>query len=389
MASEGQRFAILSNGYEYVLLDFHIKPASNRANKLGGYVVFWFDIFKARRKNFTELKYFKYLNFENLYKNRSTHFFCDIAQYREWKYEQNIKDDSWNDYRCTLYQFFDFYAEKVSYKESYEPVGKRAYESLGMSIFNEFVENCKRKKEKSSSKTVQNNLSHIYGMLDVLKKHGKIGYVSLSDSRSQNLIEYAETELRKTPVVLTTKDILTLLGFLKDKRKSIRDTVVVLLTVSLGMERSQLIGLQWDDFDKGYKHIFVDGRKIELPPLLQKYILKLNEENDGLKIKSPYIFQVYYKKKYRPMREWNINEVFDNLAQITSDNKWKDYSPQYVRSCLVRTLFFTGYSLEDIMYITGIDSKYISKYISMDELLKRRSKQINWQPLYDGILCEE
>ena len=63
-----------------------------------------------------------------------------------------------------------------------------------------------------------------------------------------------------------------------------------------------------------------------------------NEENNRLKIKSTYIFQVYYKKKYRPMREWNINEVFDNLVQITSDNKWKDYSPQYVRSCLVRTL---------------------------------------------------
>ena len=33
VTSEGQRFAILSNGYEYVLLDFDIKPAYNREKK--------------------------------------------------------------------------------------------------------------------------------------------------------------------------------------------------------------------------------------------------------------------------------------------------------------------------------------------------------------------
>lgn len=387
--SEGQRFAILSNGYEYVLLDFNIKPAPNRENKLGGYVVFWFDIFKAREKGFTELRFFNYLSFENLYKNQSTHFFCDVAQYREWKYEQNIKDDSWNDYRCTLYQFFDFYTKKVSYKASYEPVGKTAYESLGMSVFNDFIKECKRNKEKSSSKTIKNNFSHIYGMLDELKKHGKIGYISLSDSRKENLIEYEETKLKKTPVVINTKDIQMILKYLMNKRKSIRDTVVVLLTISLGLERSQLLKLRWDAFDKGCKHILIKGRKIELPPILQKYLLELNKENIRLKIKSPYIFQVYYHKKFRPMREWNINDIFDDLAQITHDSKWKDYSPQFVRNCLLRTLFFAGYSLEDIMYITGINIKNISKYISMDELLQRRSNKINWKPLFDGLLCEE
>ena len=80
--------------------------------------------------------------------------------------------------------------------------------------------------------------------------------------------------------------------------------------------------------------------------------------------------------------------IFDDLAQITHDSKWKDYSPQFVRNCLIRTLFFAGYSLEDIMYITGINIKNISKYISMDELLQRRSNKINWKPLFDGLLCE-
>lgn len=89
------------------------------------------------------------------------------------------------------------------------------------------------------------------------------------------------------------------------------------------------------------------------------------------------------------MREWNINDVFNNFVQITNDEKWKDYSPKFVRKSLIRTMFFAGYSLEDIMYIIGIDINNISKYIKTNELLQRRSKKINWKQLYDGILCRE
>ena len=52
-----QRFAILSNGYEYVLLDFDIASAPViEGDALKSYVVFWFNIFKARGKGLTELK---------------------------------------------------------------------------------------------------------------------------------------------------------------------------------------------------------------------------------------------------------------------------------------------------------------------------------------------
>ena len=93
-----------------------------------------------------------------------------------------------------------------------------------------------------------------------------------------------------------------------------------------------------------------------------------------------------YKKRYRPINEWNINDVFNKFAQITNDDKWKDYSPKFVRNSLIPTLFTANYSLEDIMYITGIDINNISKLIKMDDILKRRSKRIDRTPLYDGIL---
>lgn len=388
--SRGQRFAILTNGYEYVLLDFSIETSPKLdGNVLESYIVFWFDIFKVRAKNRAELKYFKYLSFDNLYNNQSTYFYCDIAQYREWKYEQGMKDVSWNSYRCTLFQFFDFLVPRVLAKRNYEQVGKRVYENLSMDEFDAFISVCKRNGKDTSTKTLNNNHTHIYNMLYELEKHERIRYISLSDSRKENLIIYEETEDRRCVTELKTEDVQLILDFLKTKKNSNRDIVIFLLEITLGLERSQLLELCWDSFDKEYQYISLDGRKIELCPILQEYLIKLNKEAKIEKIKSPKIFQVFYGGKYKPMREWNINDVFNNFIQITNDEKWKDYSPKFVRKSLIRTLFFSGYSIEDIMYITGMDINNISKYIKMNELLQRRSKKINWKQLYDGILCKE
>ena len=98
---------------------------------------------------------------------------------------------------------------------------------------------------------------------------------------------------------------------------------------------------------------------------------------------------VFYNKQYKPMKEWNINDVFDNFAKITNDEKWKNYSPKYLRCCLIKTLFATGYSLEDIIYITGIDIKNLANLIGTDEILERKNSKISWKQLYDGILCEK
>lgn len=388
--SRGQRFAILTNGYEYVLLDFSIETSPKlEGNVLESYIVFWFNIFKVRAKNRTELRYFKYLNFDNLYNNQSTYFYCDIAQYRVWKYEQGMKHVSWNAYCCTLYRFFDFFAPRVFAKKNYEQVGKRVYENLSIDEFDAFISECKRNGKDTSTKTLNNNHTHIYNMLYELEKHERIRYISLSDSRKENLIIYEETEDRRGVTELKTEDVRLILDFLKAKRNSNRDIVIFLLEITLGLERSQLLELSWDSFDKEYQYISIEGRKIELCPILQKYLIKLNKEAKIAKIKSPKIFQVFYEGKYRPMREWNINVVFNKFVQITSDEKWKEYSPKFVRKSLIRTLFFAGYSIEDIMYITGIDINNISKYIKVNELLQRRSKKINWKQLYDGILCEK
>lgn len=387
-AIKKQRFAILSNGYEYVLLDFDIKPMPRlEGDVLESYVVFWFNILEPRKKGMTELKYFKYLKCENLYQNKSTHFYCDIAQYKVWKCEQGVKDVSWTAYRCTLYQFFAFYSTKKPYKTIYDSEGRISYESLNMEDFRDFIVSCKRNGDSSSKKTIENNYTHIYDMLYELKQHRRINYITLSDSRKFNLKDYDLTEQKKEFTVIQAKDIQKILGFLENRRNANRNIVVFLLTVSLGLERSQLLELTWDSFDKNYNYIMLDGRKIELPALLQKYLSKLYIESKEKKIKPSYVFQTLYKGNYKQMEAWGINDIFDKFADITNDDKWKDYSPKYVRNCLIVSMFESGYSLEDIIYITGIDIKNISQYISMDKILSKKNRTIKWDKLFEGMLC--
>lgn len=172
------------------------------------------------------------------------------------------------------------------------------------------------------------------------------------------------------------------------KRKNAnRNIVSFLLTISLGLERSQLRELKWDAFDKNLKHLIIDGRKIEICKVLQDYLHRLLNESKEKKIKSPYVLLTYYNKKYKQMSEWGINGIFDELANITNDGRWRDYSPKYLRNCLIMSLFEAEYPLEEIIYITGIDIKNLPNYITTDMILNRKNVKIDWNHLYDGVLC--
>lgn len=145
--------------------------------------------------------------------------------------------------------------------------------------------------------------------------------------------------------------------------------------------------LKWDDFDKEYKYLTVDGRKIILPKLLRDYIVELNRISKNIKTKFPFVLQKRKENKYIPMNDWNINDVFNSFTKISKEEKWEMFSPKYVRNGLILSLYAANYSIEDIMYITGIDINNISKYILREEMMKRVNKKTNWKPLYGGLLC--
>lgn len=298
-----------------------------------------------------------------------------------------MKETSWTAYRCTLYSFFDMYSQNKIYKREFESEGKQCYENLSIEDFKEFIKNRKRNKDKSSKKTIENNFSHVYDMLHELKKHGRINNIILSESRMQNLFAYEQTKRKKEFCVIDAENIQIVLEVFMKRKNANRNIVAFLLTISLGLERSQLRVLKWDAFDKNLKHLTIDGRKIEICKVLQDYLHRLLNESKEKKIKSPYVLLTYYNKKYKQISEWGINGIFDELANITNDGRWRDYSPKYLRNCLIMSLFEAEYPLEKIIYITGIDIKNLPNYITTDMILNRKNIKIDWNNLYDGVLC--
>lgn len=375
--SRGQEYAILTNGKEYILLNFNIssQPVAS-GDVLKSNIVFWFDIFKDKGKELTDLQYFNYLSYENLYDMETTNFFADIAQYKIWKFEDGLSELSWVAYQSTLYNYYDFIAEK--YKK-YQGI----YGRMSEDDFEEFIYTRKRNGTKSSIKTVANNHTHIFDMLSLMKKRGKISHFNFEENRTKSLESFLETENKKIPVRLKGNDISKAVEMYSSKKNSARNIVVYLLCVTLGMERSEILNMKWENFDSDFKHINLYGRKIELNNMLKRY-LQLFQKEQGRK--KGYLFVALYNGKYKKVTESTINDVFNEFKKV---EEYGDvYSPKFLKNCLILSMFYDGYSIEDIIYVTNIDMKNLAKYITTEMIVERRKGTMNWSKLYDGILCE-
>ncbi len=69
------------------------------------------------------------------------------------------------------------------------------------------------------------------------------------------------------------------------------------------------------------------------------------------------------------MSEATINDVFDRLYEYDKNDIWELFSPAYVRRGLIEQLFRCNYSLDEIMYLTGLKVGSITKYITMERII--------------------
>lgn len=165
---KGIENALLTNWKEYVLLNFKLDIGMSTDGDLWRkYIVFWFDIYDKKSRNRTNLKYFKYLEKESLFESGITDFFANIAQYRIWKFEEGLSEKSWSAYFSTLSNYYEFISEK--YKNY-----KGVYGRMSEDDFEEFISTRKRNGTQSSIKTIGNNHTHVFDMLCLMKKKGKL-----------------------------------------------------------------------------------------------------------------------------------------------------------------------------------------------------------------------
>lgn len=357
-------WGILSNGYEFILINDKVESLITDESSHNDKVVFHINV----NSNF-ETQYIEYFSKENIFDTKVTNYFKDIAQYKSYRYSNN--EPSWRCYKGTLFNFFDYYAQKENkYRELKE---------LRIDDFQDFLEHDKNIKSTTgktvtSVSTFQNKSSHLCSMLNELKKRGKLSSHNFDYPRDSiiNSINYENT-LKET-IHLNEENVSKIIYFLEHyKSNRLRDLTIFLLCLYMGLERSELHSLSFEMVDFNKNTIKIKNRLIPLPNKIISNIKELKDMYSNLlKPQKPKnLFYCYRQGIYKPSSENVLNDTFKKIKDIDINTEyWSYFSPQYIRNSLIPQLFKSGYAIEEISYLTGMDLPYISKLIPYDDLCK-------------------
>lgn len=377
ISKRGVEYGILTNGKDYLLINTNIKAETNIGNDmLRHQIVFWFNIFDSKSKQYSHHDFFRFLSKEALFDTKITNYYRDIAQFKALKYPEN--SHSWYNYKSTLYRFFEFYSNKRGKYCS------RILEEINISDFEDYIE---YKKEHSlndnlviSDSTIRNNYSHLSSMLNTLSESEHFGGISsthFDKGREENLADIISGLSSRNSEVVDNNTFAQAVAYFLEKSKGgkgIRDLAIFLLCCCYGMERPKIQKLQWADLKFKESTIDIDGRVLPLNQLLKSCLEKIKNEQEKTKIKTKYVFVVLYSGKYKNISTAVINNVFNQLIDISSDEKWRGFSPQYVRQSLIKQLFDFGFTIDGIMYITGLPIENVANYIPTEKIIGRYKK---------------
>jgi integrase/recombinase XerD len=366
----GLSWGILTNGKKFILFNDSIKsiPNPNRPINIDK-IVLTIDIFNHKQKEL--ITYFRK---ENIFENKITNYFRDIAQFKALKFADG--GDSWNQYKGTLNNFFKYYAKS-----------QKRYRELNQIRLDEFEDFLNVELEKANNKenvngknissiqTFKNKYSHIRTFFQILKvrSHG------FDEEKIQLIkrINIEEKNIEKNEM-LNDENIDLILNFYEKRKDSIRNKCIFLLCLCYGFERSTLLKLTFACIKKD--KLIIEKRELVIPSKLLNLLDELKQQNKQNKVNGNHLFNSKYRNQFSPISESQVNYIFDTLVDINKvDPNWKLLNPAYIRAYLIKQLFKHNYSLEEIVYITGTDLLNIPNLISYEEIVeqvKTRGKKV-------------
>jgi integrase len=381
--NEGRTWGLITNGKEYVLINTDIKTRTSTSSKaLLDKVVFWFDILKNKGINVTNHKYFRYLTFEFLFITKVTSYYMYIQQFRVFNKVSDSKN-SWEPYKSTLYSFFDYLTDK-----NIRFVNKTTLEQISIIDFDLFIKNKTHKsnKEALSKQTINNNWSHISSMMKTLKSHGEISHTAFDAPRNPDFGD-ARNGLIKYENYLTTENVRKIIKLYSRKHEKERNIAAFILCALYGFERSDVNGLKWNQINLNNNKITINGRILIVNPLLVSCLQSLDEERKKGKNKLDYVFCTKPREKFEPFKEATLNDIFNKIVECGDEEYWHMFSPKYVKNCSIRVYFDLGYSLDEIVYLTGVELKNLESYITTADVIARFNSGVaKKNNIFEGIL---
>ncbi len=365
-------WGLLTNGRRYILFNNNIKGTVEDK------VVF--DISIDNKKDQDYLKYFSY---ENLFISQNTNFFADVAQFKAYRRQEDSKNSSWDVYKSTLFNFFDYYAANHQYS-SLSPYPRECLTHIIIEDFLSYIngktqsKSTKNGKIVSSKQTIQNSYSYLAAFFTTLKEKGDIFDHSFKYGREQVLAIYEDTPKIKSENYLSTERYEKILDYLYSEKNNYRNISIFLLCSYYGFERSEVNELIWDNIDLSKGTINLENRSYKMDNLLKVCLKNIYAERARMKSKHSFVITTFSNNKFRKANSSTINAIFNNFENIgKNDSIWRSFSPQYARECLIRTMFESGYSLEQIAAYIGVDVTRIISSIPNEIIISEGKKRLN------------
>lgn len=366
-------WGVLSNGYRYILINNNIKSLSKSKSNSTDKIVLDISV-----DSITDIKYLNYFSQKSIFEDQITYYYVHAAQYKSYILPTNKA--SWASRKSTLFNFLDYYAHKKGYKvhsnNITEPLTKIDIEDY-FDYIDYKIENQKGNKRLNSKETIKNSYSYFTSFFNTLKNHSYISDHNFKYSRKEILAKYEDTPKIKNEHYLTEDRFKKILEYIYSRNNNDRNIVIFMLCAYYGIERSDVDNLKWEQIDMQRGIIKFGKRIIKMNNLMIMCLNNIQKTQNGKK-KNEYVLLKRDRNIYKKATVGIINFVFDDLQHIDeSDVTWKQFSPQYVRDCLIKEMFNVGYSIEQIVYETNLNLSNIPCYLSHENILKRGKERAN------------
>lgn len=376
MNHENIEWGMLTNGVCYILFNNGIKAKSYQKEVLRFYLNSpnqeQTNGYKfGKRRNENNLKYFSY---DYLYNKKVTNYFKYMTEY----INSSHSNGSCSQYKSTIYNFLDYISESFN-KFDLNFINEYYFKKFILYTINTKKDTPKSPKSKD---TIISKYAYIRGFCEMLKVNKEIlnnPFSKLSEDEILKDIEFNETQVDFVP--LSNEEISTLFKSYNNTQHTLRNQIILLLFLYLGIDIKDIKNLKDTDIDFYKKTININNRILPLPDKLNKMINDYKTAKKQNKIKCNYLICGKYKGTYRQLNDTNFNDIITKQFlkfNVYSKRKNK-VTTSFIKSCVIKSLYKNGISIEELSQFTGLTLSSIEAYIDLDN----KAKKINLKKIID------
>ncbi|MBD8848406.1 tyrosine-type recombinase/integrase [Priestia megaterium] len=367
LITKNVEWGIVTNGYEFILVNRKIN------GELADQEIMKFNLLDDTEDNMKLLKYFLY---KSIFSSQITNYKKHLAQFNYYRRKESNNLHSLFIYNSTISRYFDFLIDKF---RNYRALGYLSKEDFKEFIIHDINESKNRVRNINSKITIFNKYRHITKLYELFVKHEHLTHNPFRFITEEEMIEdikgislESEDFLEHTSIE-TLKELINLYN---NSRDSERNKLIFSLCLYAGLGRDEIRNLKLKDVDLDNMTLNVNNVIIPIPSTfafkLKNYIENVRNKNT----KVEYLFDSNYGNYAGgPVSQSTINSVINRNTRIInnkfSQNKRIKVNPENLRKLLVRKFFETGFSIEEIVTITGMELNRIVEHISTDEIKER------------------